>query len=115
MSFTARSSTDLAEISRQVAPGAPAILILDGAGWHKTGGTLVVPDNITLLPLPPYAPELNPVENVWQYLRQNALSHLVWESYEAVVDACCDAWNDLIATPQRIHSIASREWASVNG
>lgn len=103
----------LAEISRQVAPGAHAILILDGAGWHKIGGALVVPDNITLLPLPPYAPELNPVENVWQYLRQNALSHLVWESYEAVVDACCDAWNDLIATPSRIRSIASRQWASV--
>ena len=48
----------------QVAPDAHAILILDGAGWHKTGGALVVPDNITLLPLPPYAPELNPVENV---------------------------------------------------
>jgi transposase len=105
----------LAEISRQVAPGAHAILILDGAGWHKTGGALVVPDNITLLPLPPYAPELNPVENVWQYLRQNALSHLVWESYEVIVDACCDAWNDLIATPNRIRSIASRQWASVIG
>ena len=105
----------LAEISRQVAPGAHAILILDGAGWHKTGGTLVVPDNITLLPLPPYAPELNPVENIWQYLRQNALSHLVWESYEAIVDACCDAWNDLVATPHRIRSNASRQWASVIG
>lgn len=105
----------LAEISRQVAPGAHAILILDGAGWHKTGGALVVPDNITLLPLPPYAPELNPVENVWQYLRQNALSHLVWESYEAVVEACCDAWNELVATPHRIRSIASRQWASVIG
>ena len=105
----------LAEISSQVAPGAHAILILDGAGWHKTGGALVVPDNITLLPLPPYAPELNPVENVWQYLRQNALSHLVWESYEAIVDACCNAWNDLVATPQRIRSIASRQWASVIG
>jgi transposase len=105
----------LAEISRQVAPGAHAILILDGAGWHKTGGALVVPDNITLLPLPPYAPELNPVENVWQYLRQNALSHLVWESYEAIVDACCDAWNELVVTPHRIRSIASRQWASVIG
>ena len=105
----------LAEISRQVAPGAHAILILDGAGWHKTGGTLVVPDNITLLHLPPYAPELNPVENIWQYLRQNALSHLVWESYEAIVDACCKAWNDLVATPHRIRSIATRQWASVIG
>ncbi|MFC7454417.1 IS630 family transposase, partial [Insolitispirillum peregrinum] len=54
-------------------------------------------------------------ENVWQYLRQNALSHLVWESYEDIVDACCKAWNDFIATPSRIRSIASRQWTSVNG
>lgn len=105
----------LAEISSQVAPSAHAILILDGAARHKTGGAPVVPDNITLVPLPPYAPELNPVENIWQYLRQNALSHLVWESYEIIVDACCKAWNDLAATPHRIRSIASRQWASVIG
>jgi transposase len=60
----------LAEISRQVAPGAHAVVTLDGAGWHQTGGKLRVPDNISLLPLPPYSPELNPVENVWQFLRQ---------------------------------------------
>jgi hypothetical protein len=62
-----------------------------------------------------YAPELNPAENIRQYLRQNALSHLVWESYEVIVDACCDAWNDLIATPSRIRSIGSRQWALVIG
>ena len=55
-------NADLAEIARTVAPGAHAVLILDGAGWHGAKG-LVVPDTITLLPLPPYAPELNPVEN----------------------------------------------------
>ena len=111
---TGAMSLHLAEISRQVAPGAHAILILDGAGWHKTGGSLTVPDNITLLPLPPYAPELNPVENIWQYLRQNDLCHIVWESYEAIVEACCDAWNKLIAMPRRIRSIAARRWAEVN-
>lgn len=111
---TEAMSLHLAEISRHVAPGAHAILILDGAGWHKAGGALTVPDNITLVPLPPYAPELNPVENIWQYLRQNELSHTVWESYDAIVDACCEAWNNLIATPQRIRSIASRQWAAVN-
>ncbi len=58
------------EISRHVAPGAHAILVLDGAGWHSSK-SLVVPENVTLLPLPPYSPELNPVENLWQYLRQN--------------------------------------------
>lgn len=111
---TKAMSLHLAEISRQVAPGAHAILILDGAGWHKIGGDLIVPDNITLLPLPPYAPELNPVENIWQYMRHNDLCHIVWESYDAIVDACCDAWNKLLATPHRIRSIASRDWAAVN-
>ena len=53
----------LAEISRHVAPGAHAVMLLDGAGWHQQGGRLVVPDNISLLLLPPYSPELNPVEN----------------------------------------------------
>jgi transposase len=60
----------LAEISRTVAPGAHAVLVLDGAGWHG-GKDLAVPDTISLLTLPPYAPELNPVENVWEYLRGN--------------------------------------------
>ncbi len=60
----------LAEISRHVAQGAHAVLVLDGAGWHGAAN-LAIPDNLTLLPLPPYSPELNPVENVWQYLRQN--------------------------------------------
>jgi len=57
-------SEHLKEISSQIAPGAHAILDCDGAGWHQRGGRLLVPDNITLLPLPPYSPELNPMENV---------------------------------------------------
>jgi hypothetical protein len=56
----------LAEIARAVTPGAHAALVLDGAGWHGAG-ELVVPDYISLLTLPPYAPELNPIENVWDY------------------------------------------------
>ena len=103
----------LVEISRQVAPGAHAIVTLDGAGWHKPGGKLRVPDNVSLLPLPPYSPELNPVENVWQFLRQNHLANRVYETYDAIVDACCDAWNALAAEPARITSIATREWAAV--
>jgi transposase len=103
----------LAEISRQVAPGAHAVVTLDGAGWHQTGGKLRVPDNISLLPLPPYSPELNPVENVWQFLRQNQLSNRVFDSYDAIVDACCSAWNALVDDPARITSIATRDWAQV--
>ena len=62
----------LNEISRTVAKGAHAVLLLDRAGWHTTGH-LVVPKNLTLIFLPSRAPELNPVENVWLYLRQNWL------------------------------------------
>lgn len=104
----------LAEISACAAPGAHAVLVVDGAGWHQPGGRLKVPQNITLLHLPPYSPELNPVENVWAYLRSNKLSNRVFETYDAVVDACCDAWNWLIAQPDRIASIGTRSWAQVN-
>ena len=101
----------LQEISTQVSQYAFAVLTLDGAGWHQLGDRLVVPDNIGLLHLPPYAPELNPVENIWEFLRQNDLSNRVYATYKAIVDACCIAWNKLIAAPERIRSIATRDWA----
>ena len=104
----------LQEISLEVAPGAHAILVCDGAGWHQQGDKLRVPDNITLLSLPPYSPELNPMENVWAYLRQNKLSALVWEAYGDILDACQNAWHFLINDPDRIRSIGSRHWACVN-
>ena len=72
----------LAEISSRIAPGSVAALICDGAGWHQRGSRLQVPDNIVLIPLPSYAPELNPMENVWDYLRANKLSARIWNSYD---------------------------------
>jgi transposase len=92
----------LKEISTQVAAGAHAVLVLDGAGWHQAGGKLSVPDNITLLSLPPYAPELNPMELVWEYLRGNKLCALVWDTYDAIVEACRKAWQFLTDDPDRI-------------
>ena len=103
----------LVEISAEVAPGAHAVLVCDGAGWHQRGKTLVVPDNITLLSLPPYSPELNPMENVWAYLRQNKLCALVWPTYEDILDACQSAWRFLTDDPDRIRSIGTRQWACV--
>ena len=82
------------------------------AGWH-TSGKLDVSANITPIFLPSRTPELNPVENVWQYLRQNWLSNTVFENYHAIVDAACDAWRKLIAQPERITSIGIRKWAHV--
>jgi len=110
---SAAMTIHLAEIGKQVAAGAHAILVCDGAGWHQTGRRLTVPGNLTLLRLPPYSPELNPIENVWEYLRGNKLSRRLWDSYEDIVEACCDAWNWLIADTARVSSITTRKWASV--
>ena len=60
-----------------------------------------------------YSPELNPVENVWEFLRANFLSHRIWPDYDAIVDACCTAWNSLMHMPEQIASIATRSWAQV--
>ncbi len=100
----------LAEISAAVAPGAHAVLILDQAGRHISAG-LVIPANITLRLLQAKCPELNPVENVWQFMRDNWLSNRIFKSYDDILDHCCFAWNRLTDQPWRIMSIGLRQWA----
>jgi DDE superfamily endonuclease len=100
-------------IGQTAGAGAHVALLLDGVGWHQPGGTLKVPDNMTLIPIPPYSPELNPLENIWAYLRSNKLSHQVWNTYEQIVDACCEAWNFIVDDGARMKSIAHREWMEV--
>jgi transposase len=100
----------LAEIATAVAPGSHAVLLVDQAGWHISD-RLVVPPNITILLLPPKCPELNPVENVWQFMRDSWLSNRIFNSYKDIVDHCCDAWNKLIDQPWKIMSIGTRDWA----
>ncbi|GJD45974.1 IS630 family transposase ISMno21 [Methylobacterium cerastii] len=104
----------LEEIAQAVAPGAHAVLRLDQAGWHTTT-KLAVPANITLLPLPARSPELNPelspVENLWQFMRDDWLGNRVFTSYADILDHCCDAWNTLIDRLWRIMSIGLRAWA----
>ncbi len=97
-------------IGAEVAAGAHAILIVDQAGWHMSP-KLEVPENITIVPLPPRSPELNPVENIWQFIRQNWLSNRVFKSYEDIVAHCCESWNKLTDQPWRIRSIGHRDWA----
>jgi transposase len=94
------------------ARGAHAVLLLDRAGWHTTGD-LVVPKNMTLIFLPSRAPELNPVENIWQSLRGNWLSNRIFDSYEAIIDAACEAWQNLVAEPETIASIGMRDLAHI--
>jgi transposase len=86
------------------------VLLLDQAGWH-TAKKLLVPDNITLLPLPARSPELNPVEILWQFMRDNWLENRIFRSYDDIFDHCCEASNTLIAQPWRIMSIGMRTWA----
>ena len=100
----------LAEIAATVEPAAHAILLVDQAGWHMST-RLVVPANVTIITLPPKCPELNPVENVWQFMRDNWLSNRIFKSYDDLVDHCCEAWNKLVDQPWRIMSIGLRQWA----
>ncbi len=90
-----------------MTPEAHAVLILDQAGWHTTG-KLNIPSNITLLSLPPRSPELNPVENIWQFMRDNWLSNRIFKSEDEIVSICSDAWNRLIDKPWKIMSIGRR-------
>jgi hypothetical protein len=107
---TAAMNLHLAEIAAAVAPGAHAVLLLDQAGWHLSD-KVIVPPNITPVPLPPKCPELNPVENVWQFMRDNWLSNRVFQSYADILDHCCHAWNRIVAQPWTIMSIGLRDWA----
>jgi len=107
---TAAMSLHLVEIAATVAPDAHAVVLLDQAGWH-IAHALEVPANITLMALPPRAPELNPVENVWQFMRDNWLSNRVFRSYDDILDHCCHAWNRLVEQPWTIMSIGLRQWA----
>ena len=91
----------VAEVSTCVSGGAIALMIIDGAGWHSSL-KLIVSNTIALLILPPYTPELNSVEDVWEYLHGNTFSHQVWGIHEAVLDAWCNAWNTLIKIPDLI-------------
>ena len=99
-------STFLAEFARTIPDDMHAVMVLDGAGWHDPRA-LNAPEAVTLVPLPPYSPELNPVERVWLYLRERFLSHRLLADYDAVVDACCRAWIALTAEPGRITSLCA--------
>lgn len=104
---------DLAMMNRYLAAFAGTIpddvhvvMVLDGAGWHSEKA-LDVPTNITLVALPPYSPQLNPVERLCLYLRETSLSLCVFRDRQAIIDACCDAWNRATRDPSRIRSLCN--------
>ena len=105
-------SLHLETISKQVAAGAHAVILLDGAGYHRSI-SLKVPPNLTLIRLPRYAPELNSAENIWEYLRKNKLSNIVFKTYDDIVEKTCVAWRFFADNIQAVSSITHRDWATV--
>jgi transposase len=104
---TAMMNHHLRFIAEEAGADAHVVLVLDQAGWHLAKA-LEVPENITLLHLPPYSPELDPIERVWAYLRSHDWSNRVYEDYDALFTATGDAWNTLI--PDRLKSICHTSW-----
>jgi transposase len=102
----------LKEISAHVPSGRHAVVVQDQAGWHHKK-ELQIPSNISILHLPPYSPELNPQEQVWQHLKDNYLANRVFENNEDIALACCRAWNAFAQMPDFIHSLTTREWPTV--
>ena len=99
----------LDKFAETIGPDEHVLLVLDQAGWHEAK-TLRIPANITLEPLPPRSPELNPVERVWLFLKEKFLSHRLLPDYEAIVDAAAAAWNRGASEPGRFASLCSYPW-----
>ena len=84
-------------------------MAVDRAGWH-VAHALRIPHTVTLVLLPPYSPEPNPVERVWLFLRERFLSLRLFAGLDDIIEGCCDAWNRLVAEPGRIASLTDYEY-----
>lgn len=101
----------LNEIAKYVEEGFLAIVLIDRASWHTTEA-LNIPSNIMLFPLPPYSPELNPMEQVWQKIKHADLTNKAFKSYEEIVDCCAKAWNSFCDEDGNIKKLCTRAWAA---
>ncbi len=99
-------------ISEATERGRHAVIIMDGAGWHAHDIALQF-NNISIIKLPPYSPELNPMEQVWQWLRQRCLSNRVFSGYEEIVEQLSGAWNTFIADSEQVKNLCWREWINL--
>jgi transposase len=99
----------LREFSAAIAPGVQAVLVWDGAGYHRSG-RLQVPANVNLIQLPPYSPELNPIENLWHYLRSHYWSNRKYADYAALETAAIHAWCQACLEPDIIRSVCHAEY-----
>ncbi|WP_232310110.1 MULTISPECIES: IS630 family transposase [Francisella] len=106
---TIAMQTYLNQLSNHIAAGRHIALVVDNAGWH-TSKQLDIPKNITLIPLPPYSPELNPMEQVWEWMKNNYLSNICFDSYNDILEKLTIAWNHFSSNAELVKSICSRKW-----
>jgi transposase len=99
----------LKQISEATQDSRHAVVIVDGAGWH-TMDTAAPFDNVTLIKLPPYSPELNPIEQVWQWLRDRCLSNRTFSGFDDIVEQLSRAWNTFIFDKERVKNLCARDW-----
>ncbi len=107
---TAGMIEHLSLISQATAKDRQALVIVDRAGWHMTKAIRCF-SNVTLLPLPPYSPELNPVEQLWQQIKQRFLSNTTFQNYDDIIERSCQAWNEILSENGFIKNLCSREWS----
>lgn len=109
---TAAMNLFLKELSISIKPGRHVALIIDNAGWHKSA-ELILPHNITFIPLPAYSPELNAMEQVWQWIKDNFLSHLCYSGYTHILNTVSHAWNMFSSNIDLVKSIMFRKWINL--
>lgn len=100
----------LEQLSRTLKPDVQAVLVWDGAGYHRAND-LICPDNITLVNLPPYSPQLNPVENLWHYLRSHHWSNRTYPTVDDLFDAAETAWRSACLNPGLIQTVCRAPYA----
>jgi transposase len=101
----------LEQFSRTLAADEHAAMIWDGAGFHVSH-SLIVPANITLIRLPPYSPELNPVENLWHYLKSHFWSNRAYADYEELEQAAVDAWQKAVLDAELMKTVCAAPYAN---
>lgn len=102
----------LEQISKATEKGRHAVVIMDGAGWH-TDDIASELNNVSIIKLPPYSPELNPIEQVWSWLRQHYLANQSFTDYNDIVCKVCRAWNGFLECRDRVTKMCQRDWINL--
>ncbi|AZZ99776.1 IS630 family transposase [Pseudoalteromonas sp. R3] len=103
----------LEQISQRTQPGRMAVVVMDRAAWHFKDGLVKGLENVVIIRLPPYSPELNPIEQVWSWLRQHKLSNRTFANYDGILDQVSEAWNAFISCADRVKSLCFRDWINL--